>query len=289
MKNMFVMSPSSLTRQMLEWGQTTTLTHQELENLIEFEQTNFTRSAIVIGKAGAGKDTVGEILRDRYGHTSESAAYILKRMAEVIFAVYEKDRVLLQGFNRFRRLVPSCYVDNVWRRIAWRRTLRGRTTSVSTFASPDQTVSWIQRELFPKSQVSDSDIESILQEIYDERYGDGRKWWSRFTPVVLKEPFEPLQHVVLTDTRFPNELFLGWGIGAVVVRIECDEPIRIQRLMLRDGHVDPSRLNHETEQALDHVFTSPQYEPVTIFHIDNNGPMTDLHEQVYKLPIKRVA
>lgn len=60
---------------------------------------------------------------------------------------------------------------------------------------------------------------------------------------------EDVKTILLTDTRFPNELEAMNSIGACSVRLEVDPSIQRQRLLMRDGHdVIPE---HSSETALD--------------------------------------
>lgn len=286
------MTPEQVYEHMAKWGLSTTLSHQELQTLIDYEHTARVRSFLIIGKAGAGKDTIGSILKEHYGHGTDSNAYTLKQVARVAFGSIQKDRHLLQSLSWFRDLVPSCYLDDAWRRILYRRTLDAPVTVETVFESPTDVLLWIKRRLFVASpNVTTADIEKILQRVYDVRFDDGKPWWSRFEPMVLEETLQPVQHVVLTDTRFPNEMVTGWGIGAGLIRVLCEEPIRIERLRLRDGHVDPERLHDASETALDHVFTDPEYLPVVskVNYIDNNGSLEETRQQVLSLTIERAA
>lgn len=274
------------------FGVETTLTDVEISRLVGFQFQTNTRDIAIIGKAGSGKDTAGEIIRKHApSFGTDNMADDLKKGALITFQSIKKDRPLLQGLSQFRSLLPSCYLDNVWRRILYRRSLTNEETVSTTFESPQDVVAWWKERLFPRTKVEDRDIEQILQKVYDERFGDGAKWWSLFRPMTLEEVFQPVQSVVLTDCRFPNEFFLAFSLGSVCIRMLCDDEIRIERLRKRDGHVDVSRLNHESETALDHIFVEDRYENVRrqIIPIDNNGSIEDTEKQLLRLNLKRVA
>ena len=286
------MIPTHIYKLMKEWGLSTTLSPQELGMLIEFEETAPIRSFLIVGKAGAGKDTIGNILKERYGHGTDSNAYTLKHVARVAFGAVQKDRPLLQALSWFRDLVPSCYLDDAWRRILYRRSITKPVTVRSVFESPSDVLNWIKQRLFCAApSITVADIEGILQRVANARFGDGKPWWSRFVPTELEETLEPVRHVVLTDTRFPNELVTGWGIGAGLIRVLCDEATRIERLRKRDGHVDPDRLYDASEVALDPIFSDPQYHLVIekMLDVDNNGTIDQLKTQVLALPIVKAV
>lgn len=276
----------------------TSLTQAELDTLKQQEKEALFPSFVVIGKAGAGKDTIGEYLAINYGYGTDAMATTLKEIARVVFRMKEKDRVLLQALSNFRKLLPSCYLDNTWRRIMRRRKLAEKMTileptgfsrirediAVDTrerfeFQSIDDVLQWIKSELFPETpNVTFEHISGILADVACERYGMS-DWQQFFAPCDRTRTLVPTHHVVLTDIRFPNELALALEIGVRVIWVQADEDIRIERLRLRDGSVDPARLYHESETALDELLASGVYSDKLIL-VDNNGTYEDLYEQV---------
>lgn len=269
----------------------TTLTEEELANLVRFQEQNGLRDVIIIGKAGAGKDTAGEILMRRKGYGTDNMANDLKKGALITFQAVKKDRPLLQALSHFRSIHSSCYLDNVWRRILYRRTLQETVLRRTTLETPADVVSWWKERLFPTISVEKTEIETVLQKVYDERFGDGRKWWSLFEPMELVEEFQPLRSVVLTDCRFPNEFFLAYSLGLCCIRMLCDYELRVKRLEKRDGYVDEERLKHESETALDFLFEDPKYREIVreISTIDNNRTIKETELQLSRINLERAA
>lgn len=276
----------------------TSLTANELEMLQKQERTLFFPSIIVIGRAGAGKDTIGDWLSLHYGYQTDAMASTLKEIARVVFGVQHKDRALLQGLSSARKLLSSCYLDNTWRRILHRRqiaesgsarvngsTLENHYSGAEphveefTFNDSEDVLHWIKDELYPETpDVEVEDIAGMLAGVADERYGDPN-WERHFQPTTLQRKLIPAQHVVLTDIRYPNELLLGLKIGAKAIWVQAHEEIRIERMRIRDGSVDPTRLNHPSETALDDLLASGMYDQ-QIIRVDNNGTYDDLYEQL---------
>ena len=79
-------------------------------------------------------------------------------------------------------------------------------------------------------------------------------------------------NVVITDIRQRNEYDYCKENGFVIVKILCDDNIRLQRMEKRGDIFQPEDLNHETETQLDNF----DYD----YWVDNNGTFNDLTTQV---------
>ena len=79
-------------------------------------------------------------------------------------------------------------------------------------------------------------------------------------------------NVVITDIRQRNELDYCKENGFVIVKLFCDDEIRLQRMKERGDIFKSEDLNHETETQLD----SFDYD----YWIDNNGNFNALTTQV---------
>lgn len=282
----------------------TSLSRGEIERLQEQERNLVFPSIIVIGRAGAGKDTIGDWLALHYGYQTDAMASTLKEIARVVFGVEHKDRALLQGLSSARGLLASCYLDNTWRRILRRREIAtngsaeidnsalethyvGAKSIVEEFDfdTSEDILRWIKAELYPQTPAVDlEDIAGMLAGVADARYGHPN-WERHFEPMTLRRTLVSAQHIVLTDIRFPNELLLGLKLGTKAIWVQADEEIRIERLYERDGMVDPRRLNHPTETALDNLLASGEYDD-QIIRIDNNGTYDQLYAQLEALMTK---
>jgi len=56
---------------------------------------------------------------------------------------------------------------------------------------------------------------------------------------------------LITDVRYPNEAQAVRDAGGILVRCHCDEETRLQRIAWQYGPMDPARLTHISEIALD--------------------------------------
>ncbi|CUB09174.1 hypothetical protein BN2127_JRS1_00958 [Bacillus cereus] len=81
--------------------------------------------------------------------------------------------------------------------------------------------------------------------------------------------------VVITDVRQMNEAEFLKAQGYVLVKIETDEEIRLQRIKDSGDNYTEEDLNHETELAVDTL-------PYDVL-ITNNGTVEELNLQVEKL------
>lgn len=81
--------------------------------------------------------------------------------------------------------------------------------------------------------------------------------------------------IIVSDMRQPNEFEHLKSRGFVMVKIDASDETRRARIEQAGEIVTEEMLNHETEQSID----SFDYD----FVIDNNGSLTNLHEQITKL------
>src|SRR5690606_732434 len=79
-------------------------------------------------------------------------------------------------------------------------------------------------------------------------------------------------NIVVTDIRQPNEYQYCIDNGFIIIKIVCDDDIRIERMKERGDIFNPEDLNHETEQYID------QFDYT--YWVDNNGTFNDLTTQV---------
>lgn len=94
--------------------------------------------------------------------------------------------------------------------------------------------------------------------------------WARSKAVFNETPL-----VVITDVRQMNEAEYLKAQGYVLVKVETDEAIRLQRIKDSGDDYTEEDLNHETELAVDTL-------PYDVL-ITNNGTVEELNRQVEKL------
>lgn len=105
-------------------------------------------------------------------------------------------------------------------------------------------------------------VKKVLQKvIYEESMGE-----------ILN--YGPLNFVI-TDGRQLNEAEKMREAGFLIVKVECDEDLRIERIKASGDNFNPEQLQHETELQVDMI--QPDYV------IKNDGTLEALHIQVMKL------
>jgi len=78
--------------------------------------------------------------------------------------------------------------------------------------------------------------------------------------------------VVVDDIRRLNELEMFKSQGFIIVKVEADDSLRLQRLIDRDGGFDASRLNDISESEIDSLPCD--------FSINNNGFIKESWEEL---------
>ncbi|SMB96859.1 Dephospho-CoA kinase [Thermanaeromonas toyohensis ToBE] len=164
---------------------------------------------LLIGKAGAGKDTVAEYLVKRHGFRRYAFADKIKQIAMELWPEefrYRKPRWLLQQVgSKLREIDPLVWVHYVFRQIEQERPER----------------------------------------------------------------------VVITDGRLEEEYSVCRSAGFAVVEVRCPDPLRLDRLYVRDGVAPTLReAAHETE-----AWSCPKPD----FVLDNSRTLADLYGQVDRL------
>ena len=72
--------------------------------------------------------------------------------------------------------------------------------------------------------------------------------WVKYALRRAKTLQEP---VIIPDVRFPNELYGIQAVGGIVIRVVCDEEVRIERVKCLYGEQGLERFTHPSETALD--------------------------------------
>lgn len=86
--------------------------------------------------------------------------------------------------------------------------------------------------------------------------------------VLKKIEREQPERIVITDCRQQNEFDVLRDNGFFIVKIECDDEVRIERMKKLGDKFTADDLNHATEKAVD------SFEPDIV--IENNGTITDM-------------
>ena len=80
------------------------------------------------------------------------------------------------------------------------------------------------------------------------------------------------KNIVITDLRQPNEYDYCRREGYTIIRVNCPEEIRIERMIAAGDRFDQTMLDHETERYVDKFDVD--------YEIDNSGRWIDMAEQV---------
>lgn len=140
-----------------------------------------TRSVALMGRAGAGKDTVAAILGEKYGHVRVAFADPLKRMAlaadpivyaDSVSAVHLSDIVDAHGWDAAKRDYPEV-----------RRFLQ---------------------------RLGSEGVRDVI----------GPGTWVTLADRAIGEAFTAGRPVVLTDVRFPNEVVYARRLGMLLLWVE---------------------------------------------------------------------
>lgn len=113
----------------------------------------------------------------------------------------------------------------------------------------------------------------LLQQIGEKMREIDPDVWVKYT-LHRVEYIELDSSVVIDDLRRMNEFEGLQREGFIVIRIEADEDIRIDRLIKRDGFCDRSLLYNESENGVAHLEFPVIY---------NNGTLDELYKNVDKM------
>lgn len=201
----------------------------------------------IAGLIGSGKDTVADHLCTVHGFKRMSFAHALKDTVSVVFGW---DRELLEGSTRTSREWRNV-VDPWWAKrldiphLTPRWVLQQWGTDVVRRGFHDDI--WI------------ASLENRLRNVTDD--------------------------VVITDCRFPNELTSIKNSGGITVRTHRGvEPEWITLATVFNTHEDPAeRIRAKVLIEEQYGVHASEYSSVGLdydYHLDNNGTITELHNQI---------
>ena len=217
----------------------------------------------IVGLAGAGKNTVADILIDKYGYTLDSFAAPVKDATANVFGW---DRALLEGDTKESRKFRETTC------LFWSEKLGYKFT-------PRMAMQKVGTDLFRDNL--DPDV-----------------WINSF----LKRNSDPNKKIVVADVRFSNEIKIIKSLGGKIVRVKRGEdPEWLTRVI--DHAVEYSSPDHGdfsdyieyqeglgkevlgmNYRALDlpHVSEWAWVESINYVHnqIDNSGTLQDLEDNV---------
>jgi dephospho-CoA kinase len=113
----------------------------------------------------------------------------------------------------------------------------------------------------------------LLQQIGEKMREIDQDVWVKYTLHRI-EYIELDSPVVIDDLRRMNEFEALQRKGFIVIRIEANEDIRIDRLIKRDGFCDRTLLYNESENGVAHLEFPIIY---------NNGTLDELYRNIDKL------
>ena len=174
------------------------------------------------GKICSGKSTMADMIAKEFGHEKLSFATPLKNIAKLL-----RDGSLSEVYK---------YCVELWEDKDFARKFTAWL--VNNVAAP-RTI---------KFELKDDVGRKILQTLGDGgRNVFGKGLW---TDLLFKR-LKPERKYVIDDVRYPHEIEQLKEHGFVVIRLEVDEDVRLQRLRKLYGTVVQDRLTHPSETALD--------------------------------------
>ena len=207
----------------------------------------------IVGLAGAGKNTVADILINNYGYELDSFAKPLKDITALIFGW---DREMVEGATKESRQWREKN-DTFW------------SEKLNKDISPRKMLQFLGTDLFRKH---------LHQDI----------WINSF----LKRNSDPDKKIVVADVRFPNEIRAIKSVGGKIVRVKRGkDPEWLNQVMEASNsyYFDPqsvktyeSHVFFKTKVDLPHISEWAWTESKDLIHnhIDNSGTLQDLEDNV---------
>lgn len=203
----------------------------------------------IVGFAGSGKGTVGNIIKDKYGFQTDSFAAPLKDITSILFGW---ERSLLEGDtaeSRHWRENPDRY---------WSKALDKKNFS------PRKALQLVGTEAIRETFHEDFWVLS-----FHKRWNDGGK-----------------PNIVLTDCRFPNEIKCVQSLGGIIIQVQRGKnpPWYNDLLFQSMGHTDSEdekRINTlRTTGTIPHVSETAWIGTTANYKIINDGTIDDLNDNV---------
>lgn len=124
-----------------------------------------------------------------------------------------------------------------------------------------------------------------LKRYYHELFGhterkprEGYQWFGQIarqhdSDIWVRKCFEQIdktnaKNIIITDLRQPNEYEECFRRGYTMIKVHCDDEMRIKRILEKNDNFNPKDLQHETELHIDTF----DYDYI----IENNGTLVDL-------------
>jgi hypothetical protein len=194
----------------------------------------------ISGLIGSGKDTIADYLVNRYEFRRESWAGTLK---DAVSSVFGWDRILLEGktaeSRKWRELPDKWWSERLNMEVTPRRILQLWGTDVCRDHYHDDI--WI------------ASLENKLRKTND--------------------------NVVISDSRFPNELNSVKRLGGITIRVKRGIDPQWVDDYLANGITDSFIEKYPTVHASEYSSVNCQYDHI----ISNDGSMAELFEQINDL------
>lgn len=194
----------------------------------------------ISGFMGSGKDTVAEYLEKEYDFYRESWAGALKDAMSNIFGW---DRELLEGKTLKSRV--------------WRETLD---------------VWWSERlgkEIIPRRVLQEWGTEVCRENFHDEI-------WIACLENKLRHI---TKNVVISDTRFPNEIASVKSLGGITIRIKRGDDPEWVKDYLKAGKTPEFVEKHPNIHASEYSSVNCKFDYI----IENNSTIEDLYKKINNL------
>jgi dephospho-CoA kinase len=138
----------------------------------------------------------------------------------------------------------------------------------------------ICRILFPEQMKEGNKPRSLLQGVGQKmRQVDNDVWVNKcFTEITTESYRKNILNPIITDLRQPNEYQRCKDEGFTIIKVHCDEDLRLQRILQQNDKFNMNDLYHETEMHID----TYDYD----FIINNDGTIEDLYKKLDEIVSK---
>lgn len=138
----------------------------------------------------------------------------------------------------------------------------------------------ICKDIFGIESKTDPRYRRIMQKLGTDwfRSEDPDVWVRHLRKRVANES----KSVVVDDVRFLNEAKALLDNGWMLIYLECPLEVRMQRCVNRDGHFDPSTLNHPSEMDVDRILSELGNRP-NFYGVSAAGTAEEMNAAIEEL------
>lgn len=198
----------------------------------------------LVGKAGSGKDTAGQILVKEFGYKRIAIADDIKNLSHWLFKQNQSspDKIVFQISKKLNIMPDKAFTENIFQLI---------------------------NDLNKVNPNKNAEMRKIYQDLGQIARQVNPNIWLLLVKEKIEKARDP---IVITDGRLRSEQIFFENIGFKTYEIIADIDKRISRLKTRDPGFKPESLNHSTEKE---IFNCPQ--------IHNNKNIDHLREKIISI------